>query len=132
MLACLFLLLLLFVKDRNISSAPVHNQSLSDQKQHDGNLSNGKEAPDRSLYHKVIRDHGSQDRTEEKEKNTLDDHSLLLVQGKKRGKHEEGMDASSLHEVGGISHRHRPAKMVHTLSLESAQRISSEPFRGRV
>mmetsp|Transcript_17190 Transcript_17190/g.28764 ORF Transcript_17190/g.28764 Transcript_17190/m.28764 type:complete len:249 (+) Transcript_17190:273-1019(+) len=130
----LFLLccLLLLRQDGNITTAPVHNQGLTNQKQHNGDLSNGEEAPNRSLLHQIIGNKGSQHRSKSKQENTLNDHTFLLIKSKERGKHKEGVDTRTLYEVGRIRHGHRPAQMVHCLCLKGAKSITTEPFSRRI
>lgn len=77
-------------KHRNAGTlAPVNKKRFADQEEHDRDLSNAEEAPDRGLLHKIVRDQGSHDGTEQEEENSLNDHPLLFIQGKEWCKHEE-------------------------------------------
>jgi hypothetical protein len=116
--------------DGDVASAPVDDEGLSDQEQHDGDLSDGEEAPDGGLFHEVIRDQRSQDGAEQEQEQSLEDHSLLLVEGKEWSKHQERVDTSSHDVVTGVGHWDGPAKVGHGLALESAKVLTSQPFSG--
>lgn len=116
--------------DGDVSSAPVDDEGLTDQEQHDGDLSNGEEAPDGGLFHEVVRDQRSQDWAKQEQEQSLEDHSFLLVEGEEWSKHQEGVDASSHDVVTGVSHGDRPAKVSHGLALEGAEVLASQPLSG--
>lgn len=108
--------------------APVDDQGFSDAEQHDGDLSNGEEAPDGGLFEEVGGDQTSKVGAEGEEEDTLDDHTLLFVEGEERSEHHEGVDSSTGDNVGGVSHGNRPGKVIVT--SESAELLTSEPFSG--
>ena len=81
--------LLILLEHRNVTLAPVNDQSLTDKEQHNSDLCNREEAPDAGLLHKVVRDKTGHNRAKQKEEASLQDHALLLVQGQEGGEHEE-------------------------------------------
>lgn len=119
-------------EERSVSLilTPVGDEGLADSEQHDGDLSNGKEAPDRSLLHQVRADKSSEVRSEDEEEDTLDDHTLLLVQSEKWGEHAEGVDGSTWDDISRISHWDRPSQMVDT--VEGAELLTAEPLSGSI
>jgi hypothetical protein len=121
-----------FLHHGDVALAPVDDQRLSDEEEHNTDLCKGEEAPDGSLLHQVIGDEGSHDGAEEEEEDALDHHALLLVQSEERGEHEERVDACSHDVVRGIGHGHGPAKMSHALGLECAQLVPTQPLGGLV
>jgi len=119
------------VKDRDVL-APVNDEGLSDQKQHNRDLSDRKEAPDGSLLLQVGGNQRRQDGAKQKQEASLENHAFLFIQREERRKHQERVDTSTLHVVTGVSHRHRPTKVNHGLGLECAQGVTSEPLSGLV
>lgn len=131
---------------RNVSSAPVDDESFANEEKHNRNLwdwktincgeskarsnylSNGEETPDGGLFHEIIRDQRGQDRTKEEEEASLEDHSLLFIQGKEGSKHQEAVNTSTGNVVGGIGHGYRPSQMVHCVCLKGAKVITTQPL----
>lgn len=126
----LLAVLVLLLHDGDVALAPVDDQGLADQEQHDGDLGNGEEAPDTGLLHEVLGDEGRHHRTSDEEEETLDDHSLLLIEDEERSEHQEGVDAGTHDVVGRIRHRDRPAQVSHLLVLVRAQDLTAQPLRG--
>jgi len=110
-------------------AAPVGDEGLADAEQHDGNLSNGEEAPDRGLLHEVGGDETGQGRAKGEEESALDHHALLLVQREERGEHAEGVDGSTRDHVARVGHGDGPSEVDHRLVLERAELLAAEPFR---
>jgi len=96
----------------NTISSPVDDQSFTDKEEHDRDLSDRKEAPDRSLFHEVRSDQAGQIRSENEEEDSLNNHSFLFVEGKEGCEHKERMDSGSGDDISGVSHWHRPSKMI--------------------
>jgi len=90
----------------NSISSPINNESFSDAEQHDGNLSNGEEAPDGGLFHEVGCDQSRQIRSERKQKDTLYHHPFLLVEGEEGCEHTKRMDGSTWYHIRWIRHWH--------------------------
>jgi len=110
------------------TTSPVNDQSFSDKEEHNSDLGDREEAPDRSLFHKIRGDESGQIGSEHKEEDALNDHPFLLVKSKKRCEHQERVDGGSWNDVGGISHWDRPGEMI--IASESAKLLSSQPFGG--
>ena len=53
---------------------------LTDHEEHDGDLRDGEEAPDRRLLHQIGRDQASEVGTEGEQEHALDHHAALLIQ----------------------------------------------------
>jgi len=109
-------------------SSPVYDQGLTDAEQHDGDLSDGEETPDRGLLHEVWGDEAGKIRSENEEEDPLDDHSFLFVEGKERREHQEGVNGGPRNDVGWVCHWDGPSKMV--VSSIGTNFISSQPFGG--
>jgi len=77
-------------------------------KNHDGDLSDGEEAPNRSLFHQAGGDETSQERPSREEEDSLDDHSFLFVEGEERREHQKRMESNSRDDISRVSHGHRP------------------------
>jgi len=110
--------LLLFVSDHvafsgqkrfvDPSATPVDDDRFSDGENHDGDLSDGEEAPNRSLFHQAGGDETSQERPSREEEDSLDDHSFLFVEGEERREHQKRMESNSGDDISRVSHGHRP------------------------
>jgi hypothetical protein len=113
-------------------ATPVHDQSFTDQEEHDGDLSDGEEAPDGSLFEQVGGDGGGSSGAGKIQDETLEDHALLFVHGEEGSKHQEGVDTSAHDVVSRVSHGDGPAEVDHGLRLEGAELVAAEPFGGRL
>lgn len=80
-------------------------------------MGNREEAPDGGLFKEVGGDQTSQIGTEDEEEDTLEDHTLLFVEGEERSEHQEGVDGSTGDNVGGVSHGNRPGKVVVSYNM---------------
>ena len=69
--------------------SPIDDQRFANAEEHDTDLSDREETPDRRLFHQIRSDQTSQIRTEDEQKYTLNDHAFLLVQGEERGEHQK-------------------------------------------
>jgi len=110
--------------------APVNDEGLADAEEHDRDLCDREEAPNRGLLHQIGGDEACQVRTKDEEENSLNDHSLLFIECEKGSKHEEGVDGSTGDDVGGVSHGNGPGQVI--VSSESAKLLSSEPLSRRL
>lgn len=125
------MLLLLLVDDSAdglTGLTPANNEGLTDQEEHDADLGNGEEAPDGGLLEEVGGDEAGHEGAGAVEEGSLDDHTLLLVQGEERSEHEEAVEADALDVVGGISHGDGPAQVDHRLGLEGADILATDPL----
>jgi len=109
-------------------SSPVYDQGFTDAEQHDGDLGDGEETPDRGLFHEVWGDEAGKIRSENEEEDPLDDHAFLFVEGKERCKHQEGVNGGPRNYIGRVCHWDGPSKMV--VSSVGTNFISSQPFCG--
>lgn len=109
-------------------ASPVDNQHFTDQEEHDGDLSDGEEAPDGGLFEQVGGDGSSGGGAGNVQDETLEDHALLFIHGEEGSEHQEGVDTSAHDVVGGVSHGDGPAEVDHGLSLEGAELVTTEPF----
>jgi len=107
---------------------PVDDEGLANAEQHNSDLGNGKETPNRGLLHEIWCDQASESRAENEEKYTLDDHALFLIESEERGKHHERVNSSSWDHIGGVSEGDRPGKVI--VPFVCAELFSSQPFRG--
>jgi len=134
---CLFQLvllsLLLLVNDFsahqrsvNSSATPIEDQSFADAEQHDGDLGDGEETPNGSLFHQIRGDETGEVGAKSEEEGSLKNHSFLFVQGEEGGEHQKRMNRNSGNDIGRIGHGDRPSKMV--ISFECADLVSSQPF----
>lgn len=112
----------------DVSAAPVDDERLADEEEHDGDLRDGEEAPDGGLLHEVVRQQRGQHGPEEEQENALQNHALLLPQREEWREHEEGVDGGAHYVVGGVRHGHGPAQVPHGLGLEGAQVVSAQPL----
>jgi hypothetical protein len=112
--------------------APVDDEGLADEEQHDGDLRDAEEAPDGGLLLQVGRDEGRHHGAEQEQEAALQDHALLLVQREEGSEHEERVDAGTHDVVGRVGHGHGPAEVHHGLGLEGAQRVAAQPLSGLV
>ncbi len=122
------LTILVLLQNRDVTAAPIDDESLADQEQHDGDLGNREKAPNTGLFHQIIRDEGSSNRTKKEQEATLNDHTLLFVQCEEWGEHQERVDTSTHHIVTWVSHRDGPSQMPHGLALEGTKVGSSQPL----
>jgi len=104
--------------------SPVQQELLSDQEQHNSNLSNRKEAPDGCLLHQVRSDPRSKVRTSQPQEDSLNDH--VPLEDKKRTKHHERVNSSGGNPIGRFSHGYTPSQMI--LSTERTEFLSTKPF----
>ena len=111
-------------------ASPVDNQHFADQEEHDGDLSDGEEAPNGSLFEQVGGDGSSGGGAGNVQDETLEDHALLFIHGEEGSEHQEGVDTSAHDVVGGVSHGDGPAEVDHGLSLEGAELFTTDPFGG--
>jgi len=125
-------LLVSFLHHGDVALAPVDDEGLSDEEEHDADLREGEEAPDRGLLHEIVADEGGHDGAEEEQEDALNDHALFLVQSEERGEHQEGVNASTHDVVRGVGHGHGPSQVGHALGLEGAQLVTAQPLRGLV
>lgn len=109
-----------------VIATPSQNQLFTDNEQHDANLGNAEEAPDRGLFHEVGGDVGGKEGTSSPEEDSLNDH--VLLHDKEGTEHQEGVDGSGGRPVGGVVHGHGPSKMV--LALVGAQGLTTQPLSG--
>jgi len=107
-------------------SSPVDDQGFSNTEEHDSDLGDRKEAPDRSLFHEIGSDQAGQIWAESKEKDSLNNHSFLFIESKEGSEHKEWMDSSSGNNVSGVSHWDRPSEMV--VSSVCAKLLASQPL----
>jgi len=108
------------------AAAPIDDQGLADAEQHDGDLSDGEEAPDGGLFHQVGGDEAGEVGAEREKEYSLDNHPFLFVQGKERGEHQKRMDGGARNQIRLIGHGHRPGKMI--ISSECTDFVTSQPF----
>lgn len=59
----------------------------------------------------------------------LEHDAVFLVECRKGGEHEEGVNAGAHHEVRRVAHGNGPPQVPHRLGLESAQLIAAHPLR---
>ncbi len=128
----LLAILVLLLHDRDVTLTPVDDQGLTDQEQHDGDLGNGEEAPDTGLFHEVVRDESSHHRTSDEQEQTLNDHTLLLVENKERSEHQERVNGGTHDVVARISHRNGPTQVCHLFVLVGAKNLTTQPLGGRL
>jgi len=107
-------------------SSPIDNQRFSDAEQHDGNLGDGEKTPNRGLFHEIGGEDPGKIGTEGEEKDALNDHPFLLVEGEERSEHHKGVDGCSWNDVSCVSQRHRPCKMI--FSSVRTNFVSSQPL----
>jgi len=108
--------------------APVDDQGLADEEEHDRDLGDREETPNRGLLHQIGGDDTCQIRTEDEEENSLNDHAPLFIECEEGSEHEEGVDGRTRDDVGGVSHGNGPGQVI--VSSESAKLLSSEPLGG--
>lgn len=91
------------------TTSKVDDESLANEEQHDCNLSNAEEAPNRSLLHQVGCQPAGKVGAKNEQEDALNNHSLLLVQGKEWGKHAEGMNGSARDDIRGVCKWNTPS-----------------------
>jgi len=99
---------------------------ITNDEQHDGDLSNREEAPDTGLLHKVGSDPRGEVGTSSPQEDTLDDH--VALHDKEGTEHQERVDGRTGRPVGRIIHGHTPGQMI--TATESAQFLAAQPFGG--
>jgi len=97
---------------------------LTDDEEHDTDLSNGEETPDRGLFHQVVGDERGHEWTGQPKEDPLDDH--VALHHKERSKHQKRVDGSTWRPVRNIVHWDTPGQMV--FATESAKSLPTKPF----
>lgn len=105
-------------------AAPVEEKLLADDEEHNANLRDREEAPDRRLFLEVLGDVRGEEWASEPQKHALDDH--VLLEDKERTEHQERVDGGRRRKVGRIIHRHGPCQMV--VALKRAQLLATQPL----
>merc|ERR1719330_1381087 len=90
----------------------IHDQLLTDQEKHDGNLRNAEEAPNARLLHQARCDEASQAGPCDEKEHPLDDHPLLLVQSDEWRKHQERVEGNPRHHIRWVGHRKAPCQVI--------------------
>ena len=107
-----------------LGAAPLENERLADEEEHDADLRNRRKAPDRGLLLQVVGDEARHERTGQPEEDALNDH--VPLHHKERRKHEERVDRRGRRPVGRVVHRNRPRKVMS--ALVRAKSLATQPF----
>lgn len=89
-------------------------------------MSDGEEAPDRSLFHQISGDPRCEVRASQPEENSLNHH--VSLHDEEGSEHQERVDGSRRSPVRDVAHGNTPGEMI--LSSEGAKSLSAEPFSG--